>query len=196
MNSRLNKLVMVAISGALAFTIMLFEFALPIFPPFLRLDFSDIPALLVGFAAGPVLGLAVVGLRNLLHLTITATMGIGELANFLISGSLVFSASYFFKKWGKPKISLAAGSGIMVIFAVLANLFIVIPLYELILDLPLSETIEAANQVNPWVEGLHTYLALVIGPFNLLKAAFVSLLFIPVYKRLKRTSIYQKYQGS
>ncbi len=196
MKFELNKLVMIAISGALAFIIMLFEFALPIFPPFLRLDFSDIPALLVGFAAGPLTGLAVVAIRNMLHLTITATMGIGELANFLISGSLVFSASFFFKKWDSTRISLILASVIMVISALVVNLLIVIPLYEAILDLPLKETIEAARQVNPWVRGLNSYLALVIGPFNLLKAASVSLLFLPIYKRLESTSIYKKYQGS
>lgn len=196
MKFKLNNLVMIAISGALAFVIMLFEFALPIFPPFLRLDFSDIPALMVGFAAGPFTGLAVVALRNLLHLTITVTMGIGELANFLISGSLVFSSSYFFKKWRAPKISLILASIIMVICALFVNLFIIIPLYELVLDLPLNDTIEAARQVNPWVEGLNTYLALVIGPFNLIKAAVISLLFLPIYKRLKSTFIYKKYQRS
>ncbi len=96
---KLRTAILVAIIAAVSFLIMIFEFALPVFPPFLKLDFSDLPALLIGFGLGPMAGLGVVFMRKLLHLTITATMGIGELANFIISGSFVFISDYIFNKY-------------------------------------------------------------------------------------------------
>jgi len=184
------------VASALAFVIMIFEFSLPFFPPFLRLDFSDIPALLVGFGLGPFSGLMVVGMRNLLHLTITATMGVGELANFLISGTFVLLGSLIFYRTGKAVLGLTVGSFVMVLSSLLVNLYVVIPLYEIVLDLPFEETIAAAREINPAVSSLNTYLAYVIVPFNLIKALSVSLLFYPVYSRIQQSKIYNKYQRS
>ncbi len=191
---KLRSLILISIIAAISFLIMIFEFALPVFPPFLKLDFSDIPALLVGFSLGPVSGIGVVLIRNLLHLTITATMGIGELANFLISGTFVFISSYIYKRSQRPGLSLISGTISMVTMALITNLLIIIPLYEAILELPLENTIEAARAINPAVDGLNSYLAMVIAPFNLLKAGLVSLIFYPIFKRVRLTSIYKNFQ--
>lgn len=191
---KLRNLILISIIAAISFLIMIFEFALPVFPPFLKLDFSDIPALLIGFSLGPVSGIGVVFIRNLLHLTITATMGIGELANFLISGTFVFISSYIYKRSQRPGLSLISGTISMVTMALITNLLIIIPLYEAILELPLENTIEAARAINPAVDGLNSYLAMVIAPFNLLKAGLVSLIFYPIFKRVRLTSIYKNFQ--
>ncbi len=196
MSNRYNTTVTIAVAGALSFVIMIFEFALPVFPPFLRLDFSDIPALLVGFSLGPGPGLMVVAIRNFLHLAISATMGVGELANFIISGSLVLSASYLYLRWQRAVPGLIVGSLVMVFMAVMTNLYLIIPLYERVLNLPLEEILTAAREVNPHVESPATYLIFVIVPFNLLKATAVSLLFLPVYRRIKESKTYKSMQRS
>ena len=192
---KLRSLILISIIAAISFLIMIFEFALPVFPPFLKLDFSDLPALLIGFSLGPATGIGVVFIRNLLHLTITATMGIGELANFLISGTFVFISAYFYVRYKKAILSLVVGTAGMVIMALITNLLIIIPLYEAILDLPLENTISAARAVNPAIEGINSYLAMVIAPFNLLKATLVSIVFYPIFKRIKLTSIYKNFKG-
>ena len=194
-NCKLRSLILISIIAAISFLIMIFEFALPVFPPFLKLDFSDIPALLIGFSLGPATGIGVVFIRNLLNLTITATMGIGELANFLISGTFVFISAYFYARYKKAVLSLVVGTAGMVIMALITNLLIIIPLYEAILDLPLENTISAARAVNPAIEGINSYLAMVIAPFNLLKATLVSIVFYPIFKRIKLTSIYKNFKG-
>ena len=192
---KLRSLILISIIAAISFLIMIFEFALPVFPPFLKLDFSDLPALLIGFSLGPASGIGVVFIRNLLHLTITATMGIGELANFLISGTFVFISAYFYARYKEAVLSLVVGTAGMVIMALITNLLIIIPLYEAILDLPLENTILAARAVNPAIEGINSYLAMVIAPFNLLKATLVSIVFYPIFKRIKLTSIYKNFKG-
>ena len=194
-NCKLRSLILISIIAAISFLIMIFEFALPVFPPFLKLDFSDLPALLIGFTLGPATGIGVVFIRNLLHLTITATMGIGELANFIISGTFVFLSAFFYVRFKKAVFSLVVGAAGMVIVALITNLLIIIPLYEAILDLPLENTISAARTVNPAIEGINSYLAMVIAPFNLLKATLVSIVFYPIFKRIKLTSIYKNFKG-
>lgn len=194
-NCKLRSLILISIIAAISFLIMIFEFALPVFPPFLKLDFSDLPALLIGFTLGPATGIGVVFIRNLLNLTITATMGIGELANFIISGTFVFLSAFFYVRYKKAVLSLVVGTAGMVIVALITNLLIIIPLYEAILDLPLENTISAARTVNPAIEGINSYLAMVIAPFNLLKATLVSIVFYPIFKRIKLTSIYKNFKG-
>lgn len=191
---KLRRLILVFIIAAISFLIMVFELALPVFPPFLKLDFSDLPALLIGFSLGPISGAGVVFISNLLHLTITATMGIGELANFLISGTFVFISAKIYASYKRTVLSLAVGAVGMVIMALIINIFIIIPLYEAILDLSLENIIAAARAINPAVDSLNTYLAMVIVPFNLMKAIIVSLVFYPTFKRIKLTKIYKSYQ--
>lgn len=94
----LKNLVKVSIFGALAFVVMLIEFPLGIFPEFLKLDFSDCIALIISFALGPAWGVGVEFLKNVLHLFVTKTVGIGEFANFMIGGFFVYIAGYIYAK--------------------------------------------------------------------------------------------------
>jgi len=80
----LRKSITIALMGVLSFIIMFLEFPLPIFPEFLKIDLSDIPGIIVGFAFGPLSGVAVELVKNILHLMRTTTGGVGELANFIV----------------------------------------------------------------------------------------------------------------
>ena len=62
---------------------MYLEFSVPVVPSFLKYDFSDLPALIAAFGVGPLAGVAVELIKNLIHLPMTATGGVGELANFI-----------------------------------------------------------------------------------------------------------------
>ena len=58
-NSRLNKQIKIALLAAIAVVLMYFEFPIPGFPPFLKIDLSDIPALIGSFALGPIAGVVI-----------------------------------------------------------------------------------------------------------------------------------------
>ena len=69
-----------AVMGALGFVLMLLEFPLPfIIPAFIKLDFSEIPAIITAYAFGPQYGVLVCLIKNLLHLPLTSSAGVGEL---------------------------------------------------------------------------------------------------------------------
>ena len=97
------KLTMTAMLSILSFILMFFEFSLPIIPSFVKMDLSDLPALLGAFAMGPVSGAAVCLVKNLLHLFITSTGGVGELSNFLLGACFVFPAGLVYHKWKNKK---------------------------------------------------------------------------------------------
>ncbi|MEE1055615.1 MAG: ECF transporter S component, partial [Acutalibacteraceae bacterium] len=79
-----------AVCGALGFVLMLLEFPIPfIIPSFIKLDFSEIPALIASFAYGPIYGILVCAVKNLLHLFVTTSGGVGELSNFILGAIFV-----------------------------------------------------------------------------------------------------------
>src|SRR5699024_6378239 len=79
-----RKLVVTALLGAVATVLMFISFGLPILPSYLKVDFSEMPALLASFALGPVYGAAVCLIKNLVNISATTTGGVGELCNFLL----------------------------------------------------------------------------------------------------------------
>ena len=68
------------LSGISIVLMQILEFPIPFMPPFLKFDFSTLPALIGGFAYGPVTGIAIAFIKAALHLLRTDTGGVGELA--------------------------------------------------------------------------------------------------------------------
>ena len=87
-----RNIAVTAMLSALATVLMFVSFGLPILPSYLKLDFSEMPALLASFALGPVYGAVVCLVKNLINLSATTTGGIGELCNFLIGVLFVVPA--------------------------------------------------------------------------------------------------------
>ena len=82
-----------AMLSAIAFILMFLDFSVPfIMPEFIKMDLSELPALIGAFSMGPVCGVAVCLVKNLLHLFISTTGGVGELSNFLLGTAFVLPA--------------------------------------------------------------------------------------------------------
>lgn len=86
-----------AMLSAVAFVLQFLEFSLPIIPSFVKLDVSDIPALIGTFVLGPTWGIAIEFIKNLIHIPFGTSMGVGELCNFLLGAVFVFSAGLIYK---------------------------------------------------------------------------------------------------
>lgn len=171
-NSKLQLMTKIGILSAIAFIVMFFEFPIPFFPPYLKIDLSDIPAIIGAFAFGPVAGVTVELIKNLLHfIARTDTGGVGELANFLTGGSFVLIAGLIYSR-NKTKanalIALIAGVFAMALVMSFANYYILIPVY-------------APTMPKPEVLKL-IYSA--IFPFNLFKGVVVSAITLLIYKSL------------
>lgn len=177
-----------SILSAMAFIIMMIEFPLPIFPGFLQIDLSDIPALIGGFAMGPIAGVIIELVKNVLHLLVSKTAGIGEVANLIVGGVFVFVSAYIYKRNKSKKgaaISLISGTIVMSIIACILNYFVLIPLYESALHFPVTAMIAETAKITSLVVDLKTLVLYSILPFNLLKGFVVSLVVFLIYKKVE-----------
>lgn len=181
----LRQLLTITLMAVISFIIMFLELPLPIFPEFLKIDLSDLPALITGLALGPVAGILVELLKNMLHLLRTTTGGVGELANFLVGAALIIPASMMYKKKSDVKgfaVSLALGILLMGVVGGLANYFILLPFYQNFM--PMEAIIGLGAAVNPAIKDTATLILYAIVPFNILKGFVVTLFAMALYKRV------------
>ena len=102
-------LTVIALMAAISYILAFLEVPMPLAPSFARMDASDVPALLTTFALGPVAGTVVELIKNVLQALSTSTGGIGELANFLMGASLVFTAGLIYKQKKTRKMAVVSG---------------------------------------------------------------------------------------
>ena len=104
--TRVRALTVTAMLSAIAFVLMFLDFSVPLIPSFVKMDISELPALLAAFALGPVYGTVVCLVKNLIHLMITSTAGAGELCNFLLGASFVIPAGLLYRRMKSRKGAL------------------------------------------------------------------------------------------
>ncbi|MFA6849386.1 MAG: ECF transporter S component [Selenomonadaceae bacterium] len=173
--------------SAIAVILMFFELPLPMMPVFLKLDASDLPAIIGAFAFGPIAGVIIEFIKNLLHAVNTQTMGIGEIANFFVGAAFVLPAGYLYQHYHNHRgavIALAVGTFSMMLLASLLNYFILLPVYQTILHFPLEQIIAMGTVANPRIVDLKSFIALGIAPFNMLKGFVISFLTLLIYRKL------------
>lgn len=180
-----RMLTMAAMLSAVSFIMAYIEFPVPFSPSFARMDLSDFPALVGAFAFGPVAGVLIELVKNVLQLFSTSTGGVGELANFLMGASFVFTAGLIYKRNKNKKnawIGCIAGSIVMGIAAAFTNYFILLPLFEQFM--PIDQLITSFGEFIPFIRTKLDVVLFNAFPFNLLKGLVISVFTILVYKRL------------
>ena len=85
-----KQIILVGLFGALSTILMLLEFSLPFIPPFVKMDFSELPVILGGYLLGPLYGAYIAIVKVALNFVLngTTTFGIGETVNLI--GSFKF----------------------------------------------------------------------------------------------------------
>ena len=180
----------IAILSAVAFILMLFEFPLPFIPFFYKMDFSEAAVLIGGFAMGPGAAVVIEALKNLLYFWIHGSMtgGVGEIANFIVGCALCVPASFIYYKQKSKKNAekgMLFGSMLMIVAGVLANYYILLPLFAKINDNYSADNIVAlGNALIPAIHNMFDFVLLATAPFNAIKAALVCAVTMIVYKRI------------
>ncbi|HPX93690.1 MAG TPA: ECF transporter S component [Bacillota bacterium] len=176
------------ILSAAAIALMYLEISLPLFPGFLKFDFSEIPALLATFAMGPLAGIAVELIKNIAHLPATHTLMVGELANFIMGSFFVGTAGLIYKHKktrGGAILSMAAGTLALTASGALINYFFTIPFYISVMGFSMEGIVAATHAAgNTLVTGLPSLILWVFIPFNLMKGIVVSVIVGLIYKKL------------
>lgn len=184
-----RRLVLTAILGAISTLLMIFEFPMPLIPPFVKMDFSELPVILGGFIMGPVDGTLIAVIKVVLNLLIngTTTAGIGELANLIYSLGYMLPAVLIYHKIKTKKgavISLVTGTIITSIIAVIMNIVVIFPVYAKLMGLDLAEIVSMCASVNPYVKDMVSLMIFSMLPFNLFKYGVTSVIIFILYKKL------------
>ena len=175
-SSNLLKLIILALLGTISLLLFFLNFPLPFLPPYLKIEFSDVPALMASLIFSPLAGIIVVAVKNLLYLAVSgAGDPIGVAANFLAGVMFVVPVSILYHKYKGVKSivsGLVTGTLIMAIGMSVLNYFIILPAYGWFMGW------EMTNQVI-WASVLAGVL-----PFNIIKGIIVALLFVPLFIKM------------
>ncbi len=168
-----NKMIKISLLVAMAVVLMYFDFpVIPLFP-WLKIDLSEVPALMGGFAYGPLTGGVIIILKVLLRFLIkgTETGFIGEIANIIVGVSLVIPAAWIYNRNKSKKsaiIGMIVGGIIMEVLGILANIYLLLPAYGM--------------QMEP--AQLSQYVIIGLLPFNGVKALIVGVITYLLYKKV------------
>jgi len=173
--SSTRLLTLIAMMSALSFGLYALEFPatifLPFVPPYLKIDFSDIPAIITGIVAGPLPAIAVLFFKNLLHfIFITGDAGgVGQLANFFAGLGFAIPLIMLYRKagWKINWASLAVATLSVTVTMFFVNYFIVFPIY----GIPREGSVE--------------FLLTAFTPFNLFRGTLMSIAILLLFPRVK-----------
>lgn len=138
---------------------------------FLEIEFSDLPAIIGTLSLGPLAGVTIELVKNILHSFMTSTGFVGELANFIVNGVFVLVVGIIYK-YNKTKkgaiIALSVGVILMTISAIFTNLYIMLPLYM---------------ASAPFNDKLNLVITL-ITPFNFVRGSALAVITMLIYKKI------------
>lgn len=176
-NKKLQRMIIIGMMSSIAFLLHLLNFPIPPFPAFLEVDFGDIPALVTAIILGPVAGILVELLKNIIDWVYTGSptgVPVGHLANF-VTGLLFILPTYFiYNKLRSKKgltVGLVLGTITMAVGMSVANYFVFMPMYNYFLNMPVETGAALRNTI-------------VVGilPFNIVKGILVTVVFLLIFK--------------
>lgn len=184
--AKVRYLTVTAMLSAVAYILMFIDFPIPfLIPSFIQMDISELPALIGAFAMGPACGVSVCLVKNLLHLFITSTGGVGELSNFLLGVAFVLPAGMIYKmKKGKKSAVRGAliGAVLMGIISIPINYFLTYPIYYNFM--PQEVILEAYRAIVPSMKNILQCLICFNMPFTIVKGLFSVGITMLTYKHL------------
>jgi riboflavin transporter FmnP len=180
-----RNMAMTGILAAISAVLMMFSFNIPIMPSFIKMDFSELPALIAAYSMGPLSGVTVCLIKNLINVTMTTTGGVGELSNFLLGCCFVLPAGILYRIKSNRVYALMGaliGSATMAMMSLPINYYITYPVYTAFL--PLDKIIAMYQAIFPGVDGLFSCLLIFNVPYTFVKGLLNTLLAFLIYKRI------------
>lgn len=175
----LRSFVTIGMLSSLSFVLMLIKFPIPPFPPYLTVDFSDIPALIAAFLLGPMGAILVELFKNILDYLISGSpsgIPVGHLANFVAGIAFVLPTYFVYNRLKEKKgliVSFIVGTLFMAVLMSILNYVAILPAYIVLLGGdPMTNS------------ALRQLVVAAVLPFNVLKGLIVAALFLLLYSRL------------
>ncbi len=188
--SNVSKTRMIAGCGlliAMAVILQYVEFAIPVMPSFIKLDFSDLPELIGAFAYGPMAGILITFLKNLIHMAVSQSGFVGELSNFILGAIFSGVAGAIYAKNKTKKGALIGGivgAAVMALVSLPSNYFVIYPMYYSILHYPEAVVLQLYQVILPSMKSVGQCLLVFNVPFTFLKGVADVVITMLVYKRI------------
>ena len=188
-----KKIVMAGLFSAISGVLMCLEFPLLFLAPsFYKLDFSEVPVLILSFAYGPVAGVLCQFGKILVKLLLKGSTSafVGELADFVIGCALILPAGVVYRFLRTKKGAGAAcivGTVSMTVVGALVNAFYLLPTFSQMYGIPLEKIVQMGQAVPLFgkaIRGTGTLVLFCVVPFNLIKGGVTSLVTMLLYKKL------------
>lgn len=184
-----RKIAISAMLAAIGVILQMLEIPLPFIPSFIKLDFSDLPGFIGAFVCGPLAGVLITLIRNVIHIFMGSSAGIGELSNFILSASFVLTAGLIYKKMPNIKgvlIGGVAGAVIMGIVSFPVNNFIIYPLYYSVMGFPQEAILQMYQAIRPSTKSIAEALIVFNVPFTIAKGLISVIITTAIYKPLEK----------
>lgn len=189
---RIRFITVTGILGAVSTVLMMLSFSVPFMPSFIKFDLSELPALIASFSMGPISGVAVCLIKNLINLTMTTTGGVGELSNFILGVCLVLPAGLIYKYHKNRKAALLSallGSFIMGIVSLPNNYFLTYPIYGKFMPIDTivgmyAKIFPGVANVFPGMDPLFSCLLIFNVPYTFFKGLVVTVITFLIYKHI------------
>ncbi len=176
--------------SAIAFILMYIDFPVPmLIPSFIKLDISDLPALLGSFALGPVYGVVISFVKNVLIIILkgSESAGAGQISNFILGAAFTFTAGMIYKHHKNIKGAVAGsliGAFLMALISVPVNYFLVYPAYVKFYGMPMNVIIGMYQAIYPGADSLLDCLVIFNLPFTFFKGILDVAICFLIYKPL------------
>ncbi|MFC7365655.1 MULTISPECIES: ECF transporter S component [Bhargavaea] len=180
-NLRLRSMIAIAMLSSISFVLMLFNFPLPPFPAFLQVDFSEVPAIIAAITMGPVAGILVELLKNVLDWLFSGSptgVPVGHMANFATGVLFILPVWWVYHRLSNAKgmtTGLILGTISMAVGMSLLNYVLFLPLYVKFMNFPVMSG-----------EELYQMIVLGILPFNLLKGIILAAIILLLFRSMHR----------
>ncbi|MGN0531547.1 MAG: ECF transporter S component [Eubacterium sp.] len=185
-NTTTNKTRLITGTGMLAAVATALQYLeIPSPVSFIALDLSDLPALIGSFAYGPIAGVIIQLVKNVIHLAVSRSGYVGELSNFILGAIFVGVAGIIYKRNKTKKTAILAGViGALAMAAVSypSNLFVVYPFYYNFMP---KEAVLAVYQDLFKVNSIEMAILIYNVPFTFVKGLISVVLSALIYHPLR-----------
>lgn len=175
-----------AMLSAVAIVLQYIEFPIPLLmPSFIKFDLSDLPALIGAFAYGPLAGVVIELLKNLIHCAASQSATVGELSNFLLGAVFTGIAGLIYKQKKTKTVAIVGGlvgAVAMGLFSIPSNYFVVYPFYYNFL--PEEVVLGMYQALLPSMKSIMQCLLVFNLPFTIIKGLISVFFTVLIYKPL------------
>lgn len=186
-NKKVRLITGTAMLTAVAVVLQYIEISIPIMPSFIKLDFSDLPELIGAFAYGPLAGVIIALLKNLIHMAVSQSGFVGELSNFILGAVFAVVAGLIYnhkKTKGNAVVAGVVGALAMAVVSLPSNYFAIYPLYYSVLGFPEEAVFGMYKALLPSVNNMLECLLIFNVPFTFVKGLVSVAISLVIYKPL------------